>query len=167
MPLTVVDASIADQSLLSPELHHQIERAFAEAREVAATADYPFELQLPSGHQLSAVSAQQAEAAPNPALSTQHPAPSTQHSARICHEPWQTFYVRDDGRVNSCCYSNRIMGDVREQTALDIWNGGMYRRFRARMRSANKPSECRVCHVLRGDDSYDQRIDDEGFYDEL
>ena len=167
MPLTVVDASIADQSLLSPDLQPRIERAFKEAREVAATADYPFELQLPPGHQLSAVSAQQAEPARDSAPNAQHSALSTEHSARICHEPWQTFYVRDDGRVNSCCYSNRIMGDVREQTALEIWNGEMYRRFRARMRSANKPSECQVCHVLRGDDSYDQRIDDEGFYDEL
>jgi radical SAM protein with 4Fe4S-binding SPASM domain len=167
MPLTVVDASIGDQSLLSPDLQPQIEQAFSEAREVAATADYPFELQLPADHQLSALSPQQAEPAPDSSPNAQDSSLITHHSSHVCHEPWQTFYVRDDGRVNTCCYSNRIMGDVREQTALEIWNGEMYRRFRARMRSANKPSECQVCHVLRGDDSYDQRIDDPEFYQEL
>ena len=75
--------------------------------------------------------------------------------------------ARDDGTVNCCCYSNRVLGDLKQQTALEIWNGESYRRFRARMRSANKPSECRVCHKLRGDDRYDQRVDDAEFYDEL
>ncbi|HEX2924090.1 MAG TPA: radical SAM protein, partial [Chloroflexota bacterium] len=52
MPLTLVDSSIVDQSLLNPALRGQIETAFAEARDVAATADYPFDLQLPTGNQL-------------------------------------------------------------------------------------------------------------------
>jgi radical SAM protein with 4Fe4S-binding SPASM domain len=168
MPLTLVDASIADQSLLNPALQGQIERAFAEAREVAATADYPFDLQLPPSQLLPAVDPDQADPALTQTLSQrEREAPSVRHAARICHEPWQTFYVRDDGRVNTCCYSNRTMGDVHQQSALEIWNGEMYRRFRARMRSADKPSECQVCHVLRGDDSYDQRIDDPAFYQEL
>jgi len=111
------------------------------AREVAATASYPFDLQLPS-------------------LITHHP-------SLICHEPWQTFYVRDDGTVNCCCYSNRVLGDLKEQDALEVWNGELYRRFRARMRLEDKPAECRVCHKLCGGDEYDQRVDAEQFYDEL
>jgi nitrate/TMAO reductase-like tetraheme cytochrome c subunit len=69
--------------------------------------------------------------------------------------------------VTTCCYSNRVLGDLKEQTALEIWNGELYRRFRARMRSDDKPAECRVCHKICGGDWYDQRVDEEQFYDEL
>lgn len=161
MPLTVVDPSLAEQSLLNPDLWPQVEQAFAEARAVAETASYPFDLQLPTTDLLRAMRRQ------GEGWSTQNPEPRTQNPGPICHEPWQTFYARDDGTVNCCCYSNRVLGDLRQQTALEIWNGESYRRFRARMRSANKPSECRVCHKLRGDDWYDQRVDEDSFYDEL
>ncbi len=161
MPLTVVDPSLAEQSLLNPDLWPQVEQAFAEARAVAETASYPFDLQLPTTDLLRAMRRQ------GEGWGNQNPEPGTQDPGPICHEPWQTFYARDDGTVNCCCYSNRVLGDLKQQTALEIWNGESYRRFRARMRSANKPSECRVCHKLRGDDRYDQRVDDAEFYDEL
>ena len=171
MPLTVVDPSLAEQSLLNPDLWPQVEKAFAEARAVADTATYPFDLQLPTAELLRALRRQsdvetgrrgdgETGGLGDSELRTQNPEP-------VCYEPWQTFYARDDGTVNSCCYSNRILGDLKEQTALEIWNGEPYRKFRARMRSARKPSECQVCHKLRGDDWYDQRIDEAGFYDEL
>jgi MoaA/NifB/PqqE/SkfB family radical SAM enzyme len=166
MPLTVVDPSLAGQSLLDPDLWPVVENAFTEARAVADTAAYPFDLQLPTAELLRALK-RRADEETGGGADGESPAPGTQHPAAICYEPWQTFYARDDGTVNTCCYSNRILGDLREQTALEIWNGEPYRRFRARMRSTNKPSECRVCHKLRGDDWYDQRIDDATFYDEL
>ncbi|MHB0870963.1 MAG: radical SAM protein [Chloroflexota bacterium] len=157
MPLTIVDPSLAEQSLLDPALWPQVEKAFAEARRVADGASYSFDLQLPTAELLRAMKARQDGGS----------SPSTHHSSLICYEPWQTLYARDDGTVNTCCYSNRVLGDLKQQTALEIWNGELYRRFRARMRSNNKPSECRVCHKLRGDDWYDQRVDEGAFYDEL
>lgn len=173
MPLTIVDPSLAEQSLLNPELWPQVEKAFAEARAVADAATYPFDLQLPTIGLLRAMKRKEngtvgkRDGADDPNTQQEEPTPSTDHSLPICYEPWQTFYARDDGTVNTCCYSNRALGDLKQQTALEIWNGDLYRRFRARMRSDNKPSECRVCHKLRGDDWYDQRVDEEAFYDEL
>jgi radical SAM protein with 4Fe4S-binding SPASM domain len=164
MPLTVVDPSLEEQSILKPELQPQVEATFKAARDIAATATYPFGLQLPAiSYQQSAFSDQHS------ALRTQGSGPRTQNPPPppICHEPWQTFYVRDDGTVTTCCYSNRVLGDLKEQTALEIWNGELYRRFRARMRSDDKPAECRVCHKICGGDWYDQRVDEEQFYDEL
>jgi len=213
MPLTLVDPSLAEESLLDPGVRPRVEEAFDGARRVAESAGYPFDLHLPTAELLRAwqkalsrepsgiryqVSGTRERGdaemrgrgdagkgdAEHSSLITHHSEPGTQwpepaahdsslmthHSSLglgICHEPWQTFYLRDDGTVNTCCYSNRVLGDLRLQTALEVWNGEPYRRFRARMRSDNKPAECRVCHKLRGDDWYDQRIDDESFYDEL
>lgn len=165
MPLTIFDPSLGDQSLLEPALWPEIEASFEAARAMAASAPYPFDLQLPTTQLLAAMAAARTADGAGSSSGSDDLSLSTHPS--ICHEPWQTFYARDDGTVNTCCYSNRVMGDLKSQTALEIWNGEMYRRFRARMRSENKPAECRVCHKLRGDDWYDQRVEDETFYDEL
>ncbi len=76
----------------------------------------------------------------------------------LCIEPWQTFYVKFTGEVTTCCISNRVFGDLRKERALDIWNGPVYRKFRERMRSSRKPSECRRCHFLPQNVQFDDAL---------
>ena len=60
----------------------------------------------------------------------------------MCLEPWQTFYAKFNGKVAPCVITNRNLGDLNTQGALEIWNGPEYQKFRSRMRSENKPYEC-------------------------
>jgi MoaA/NifB/PqqE/SkfB family radical SAM enzyme len=48
----------------------------------------------------------------------------------ICELPWREFVVRPDGSVVPCTfwYTPDTMGDLREQSFLEIWEGTAYRR---------------------------------------
>lgn len=84
----------------------------------------------------------------------------------LCLEPWQTFYLRSNGDVMPCVITNRCMGNLKEQTAEQIWNGESFQSFRIKMKSADKPPECKVCHLLPGNRIFDKRlIDDPTFYE--
>jgi radical SAM protein with 4Fe4S-binding SPASM domain len=84
----------------------------------------------------------------------------------LCLEPWQTFYVRSNGDVMPCVITNRCMGNLRNQTAEEVWNGDVFKSFRRRMKSNDKPPECKVCHLLPGNRILDQRLyNDASFYE--
>lgn len=85
----------------------------------------------------------------------------------FCLEPWQTFYVRFDGTVTPCCITNRVMGHLNQNTAKEIWNGTMFKKFRKRMLSADKPFECLKCHLMPSQTCYDKALDDLSKYDSL
>lgn len=67
-----------------------------------------------------------------------------------CKAPWQEANIKVDGRVTPCCFSESIMGNLKEETFDQIWNGDRYKRFRRRIHSAVPPLECRWCHVHEG-----------------
>jgi len=77
----------------------------------------------------------------------------------FCLEPWQTFYARFDGKVMPCVITNRSLGDLNREDAVDIWNGPHFRKFRERMRSPRKPFECLRCHLFPGPKRYDRALD--------
>lgn len=85
----------------------------------------------------------------------------------MCLEPWQTFYVRHNGKVAPCVITNRNLGDLDKQTALEIWNGSDFQKFRERMRSKNKPFECCRCHLFPGPQRYDKALDNPDEYEPL
>jgi len=85
----------------------------------------------------------------------------------MCFEPWQTFYVRHSGAVAPCCITNRNLGDLGKDSAADIWNGPDYQKFRARMRSPDKPFECLRCHLFPGPQRYDKALDNAATYEPL
>ena len=76
----------------------------------------------------------------------------------LCLEPWQTFYVRSNGDVMPCVITNRCMGNLANQTAEEVWNGEVFQSFRKRMKSSDKPPECKVCHLLPGNRVLDKRL---------
>lgn len=58
--------------------------------------------------------------------------------------------VEPDGTVYPCCRQPRElrMGNVREKSVEEIWNGPEYREFRRRMFAGEYPPSCRGCDVL-------------------
>ncbi|MBN2591014.1 MAG: radical SAM protein [Sedimentisphaerales bacterium] len=86
---------------------------------------------------------------------------------KMCIEPWQTFYARFDGMVAPCVITNRNLGDLNTQSAMEIWNGQEFQKFRSRMRSENKPFECLRCHLFPGPQRYDNALDNAEEYEAL
>ena len=58
--------------------------------------------------------------------------------------------VAPTGEVYPCCRAPRelVMGNVREETVEEIWNGEKYREFRRRMFAGDYPDPCSTCDIL-------------------
>jgi radical SAM protein with 4Fe4S-binding SPASM domain len=71
--------------------------------------------------------------------------------SRVCNSPWDAPFVDKDGRVLPCCYADptAVMGDLREASFDDIWNGSTYRQFRDDLVSGGRslPQICANCTI--------------------
>lgn len=68
----------------------------------------------------------------------------------FCIFPWTQFNVTADGRVSKCCadlYFADPMGNVNEQSVMDIWLGDKFRHVRERLIRGDRGSlpNCRHC----------------------
>ena len=65
-----------------------------------------------------------------------------------------TITIRADGSVVPCCFdltSLAVMGNIKEQSLSDIWNGGPYNEFRTKFATGDHPQLCKGCVVVTGD----------------
>ena len=69
--------------------------------------------------------------------------------SRICNAPWDAPFVDKDGRVLPCCYGDHtaVLGDLRDESFDEIWNGPKYRRFREDLVKGGRslPTICANC----------------------
>lgn len=49
----------------------------------------------------------------------------------VCNAPWVTGDIHENGNVLCCCANSTILGNVREQSFDEIWNGAVARDLRA------------------------------------
>lgn len=58
--------------------------------------------------------------------------------------------VHPDGNVHPCCRApdELLMGNVKQESIEQIWNGPKYQEFRRRMFAGDYPESCRNCDVL-------------------
>jgi len=75
-------------------------------------------------------------------------APLAGDLVRDCLDPWLSPFISVDGEVRPCCISARSMGSLKEKDFWEIWRSREYEDFRAAMKSASPPEECRDC-ILR------------------
>ncbi len=61
-----------------------------------------------------------------------------------CYFPWDVPYFATDGSVRPCC-AMPPMGNLHEQSFLEIWHGPRYRDLRSRMKTPTPPPECVTC----------------------
>ena len=64
-----------------------------------------------------------------------------------CFEPWETIRIKDNGDVAPCCISEHPMGNVKNSSLEEIWNGPEYTRFRETMRAGQLPESCKGCAI--------------------
>jgi MoaA/NifB/PqqE/SkfB family radical SAM enzyme len=110
----------------------RVERAFAQARAVAAALGV--ELRLP-----------------NPAPSGS--APPLRGRSR-CDWPWRGAYIAYSGEAMPCCMvatpDRANLGSMTEQGVAPVWDGEAYHEFRARLESDNPPDVCKGCAIYHG-----------------
>jgi radical SAM protein with 4Fe4S-binding SPASM domain len=71
-----------------------------------------------------------------------------------CDWPWQSAYVRHDGRVQPCCMvmgaDRAILGDAATDGIAAVWQGEPYQAFRRALTAGAPPEVCRGCSMYRG-----------------
>jgi len=79
----------------------------------------------------------------------QAPVPAS-HLRRMCDSPWTMILIHPDGGVVPCSnwYTHELMGNVREQSFEEIWNGPKYRELREGLLTGRLGENCRRCPAL-------------------
>ena len=73
----------------------------------------------------------------------------------LCDVPWLgRSVILSDGRVNFCCFSDAVVGNVNETPLLEIWRGPKMRAIREALTRQRFPPECQShsCPLYRGDE---------------
>lgn len=69
-------------------------------------------------------------------------------AGRPCLFVWRALFVEPDGSVIPCQhYGQMVMGNVREQSLLEIWNRPEYREMRRVVRHGDLPACTRCCKI--------------------
>jgi MoaA/NifB/PqqE/SkfB family radical SAM enzyme len=72
-----------------------------------------------------------------------------------CYAGWFQSYVKVDGTVMPCCPCSLVMGNLRERSFSEIWNGTGYREFRRRsadprgLEALQQSCNCANCCLLQ------------------
>jgi len=72
-----------------------------------------------------------------------------------CRRPWTSSYVTAHGKVLPCCiapfahqdFQGMVLGDLKEHSLDEIWNGETYQHFRERLQGDDPHPCCRTCGV--------------------
>jgi radical SAM protein with 4Fe4S-binding SPASM domain len=72
----------------------------------------------------------------------------------ICHYPWDTFMILQDGTVATCCFDYngvQVLGDVTKNSIIDIWNNAKYKKLRKDFKRLDYTpyAVCMKCTVTR------------------
>ena len=69
-----------------------------------------------------------------------------------CYAPWSSMSIIWDGDVVPCCYDydkKYVLGNVKDSTLTEIWNGGKMQQLRKEFLSGNVRNPlCEKCHAL-------------------
>ena len=87
----------------------------------------------------------------------------------LCDVPWMgNTVVLANGDVNFCCFSDAVIGNVKDAPLKEIWNNEAMRRIRRVLRDQDLPPECRTgsCPIFRGDENHVLLTRMEGAYRE-
>ncbi|HEY1110202.1 MAG TPA: SPASM domain-containing protein [Opitutaceae bacterium] len=66
-------------------------------------------------------------------------------SVRNCNYPWHSMTVTDRGEVLPCGHGSKPVGNLREQTPAEIWNGETMQALRTSILSGRIHAVCKSC----------------------
>jgi radical SAM protein with 4Fe4S-binding SPASM domain len=68
-----------------------------------------------------------------------------------CLFPWIAVEILPNGDVSTCVdYQDYIVGNIKTDSLIDIWNNDRYRKFRTELKEAGLLSICSRCCGLLG-----------------
>ena len=80
----------------------------------------------------------------------QRPPQSPPSTSILCKKPWNGGMILTNGDVIFCCHlPGQVLGNIKEQSFEEAWNGEKALRIRWTMLSQPLPSLCRDCHVYK------------------
>ncbi len=85
------------------------------------------------------------------------PVPRSITGGSYCTMPWKDAYFAADGTVFPCCVMGESLGDMKQQSWAEIWNGPLYRNLRRTIHSYNPTSACRFCALPLGINGGDEK----------
>ena len=62
-----------------------------------------------------------------------------------CTQPWTTLFVSWDGKVRTCCFNEYSLGNIKNSSVLEIWQGANYQEFRKKVASGQVIPDCLDC----------------------
>jgi len=68
---------------------------------------------------------------------------------KVCYEAWDAFNITPGGNVTPCAQAGAIMGNIRLQKPVMLWNNDNYREFRIRMNKRPYNRDCIDCWYCR------------------
>ncbi len=89
-------------------------------------------------------------------LESLQPDPGSTLPWKRCYRPTTLMYITANGNVLPCCispfatsdYDSIIMGNVFDNSLVEIWSGHRYRVFRKKRETENPPKCCKGCGIL-------------------
>ena len=75
---------------------------------------------------------------------------------RECVAPWEWMAITEAGEVRPCCYIVNPLGNLKESSPEEIWNGAEYREMRRDLARGVLPRQCRnaACKYVRSARNY-------------
>ncbi|MEM4948156.1 MAG: radical SAM protein [Candidatus Jordarchaeales archaeon] len=67
-----------------------------------------------------------------------------------CYRPWLSADINHNGDVVPCCYSDVVMGNVKNRSFREVWDGEKYNRLRRVFRRGRLPEFCKECFFYPG-----------------
>ena len=68
---------------------------------------------------------------------------------KFCFAPWDMIFINSSGEVMACCtlssFYQNIIGNVKTNSLIDIWNGEKMNNFRNKMKQGKFFPECNRC----------------------
>jgi len=61
-----------------------------------------------------------------------------------CRLPWNELYINESGDVTVCCTSRTVVGNINEQSIVDIWNSAEMQGLRKRIMKGNYAKDCMI-----------------------
>lgn len=66
----------------------------------------------------------------------------------FCILPWIHLHVSQNGRVSPCCNNNRYLGNVRESSINEIWEGEKFEALREQFKNNIPDKRCSHCYNI-------------------
>jgi radical SAM protein with 4Fe4S-binding SPASM domain len=82
---------------------------------------------------------------------------SSEISNTFCILPWVHVYANPNGDVLPCCIANKSLGNLHNNSIVEIWNNDEYKNLRTNMLNGIRSEHCKDCYLIEDRGIYSKR----------